>query len=330
MNAVETHGGALDAMRRRFADAPQPWVDLSTGINPWPWHTGGHHFEGLGRLPNTEDFARCTTAMAAAFGAPDNAVLAAPGSELLIRLLPTVIAPRRVAILAPSYGDHANAWRAAGCKVLETSDPLSGVESADAVVICNPNNPDGRRFEPDQIKAAHDRLGKRGGWMIIDEAFADLEPHLSIAPQGGSEHLLILRSIGKFYGLAGLRLGALLAPEVVLRQMQDRLGFWSVSTPTLAIGTAAYSDKAWQAATRQRLTDARRRLDLLLERRQCRVVGGTDLFRYVQVADAHVLWQRLARQGIYVRRFPWSSRHLRIGLPANAGEEDRLQDALSP
>ena len=329
-NSVEVHGGALDAMRRLFPDAPQPWVDLSTGINPWPWPVRESHFEGFHRLPTQEDHARCTESMAAAFESPEHAILAAPGSELLIRLLPTVIAPRRVAILAPSYGDHACVWRAAGCEVLETPDPLAEADAADAVVICNPNNPDGRRFEPDEIDAAHRRLSERDGWLVIDEAFADLEPNLSWTQRGGSDHLLVLRSIGKFYGLAGLRLGALIAPVEVRERMQARLGVWSVSTPALAIGAAAYSDRAWQTATRRRLTEARRRLDELLYERQCRVVGGTDLFRYVEVTDAHTLWQQLARRGIYVRRFPWSPRHLRIGLPGNADEAQRLREALSP
>ena len=330
MNPVELHGGALDAMRRLFPDAPQPWVDLSTGINPWPWPARERHFQGLDRLPTKEDCARCAAAMKDAFGAPEHAILAAPGSELLIRLLPSVIAPRRVAILAPSYGDHARVWRAAGCEVLETPDPLAEADSADAVVICNPNNPDGRRFEPDEVEAAHRRLTERGGWLVIDEAFADLEPDLSWAKHGGSDHLLVLRSIGKFYGLAGLRLGALIAPVDVLERMRALLGVWSVSTPALAIGAAAYSDLAWQTATRHRLAEARRRLDELLEERQCRVVGGTDLFRYVEVADAHGLWQQLARRGIYVRRFPWTPRQLRIGLPGTAAEEHRLREALSP
>lgn len=327
---VEIHGGALDAMRRLYPDAPQPWVDLSTGINPWPWPARESRFEGLQRLPTQEDYTRCIAAMSAAFGSPEHAILAAPGSELLIRLLPTVIAPRRVAVLAPSYGDHARVWRAAGCDVVETPDPLAEAVSVDAVVICNPNNPDGRRFEPDEVEAAHRRLSERGGWLVIDEAFADLEPNLSWARRGGSDHLLVLRSIGKFYGLAGLRLGALIAPVEVRKRMQARLGVWSVSTPALAVGAAAYSDRTWQTATRRRLAEARRHLDELLQERQCHVVGGTDLFRYVEVADAHELWQQLARRGIYVRRFPWSQRHLRIGLPGNADEARRLREALSP
>lgn len=330
MSAVETHGGAVDAMRIHFPDAPEPWVDLSTGINPWPWPMSALDPESLNRLPTSSDLTDCTAAMATAYGAPENAILAAPGSELLIRLLPTVIAPRRVAVLAPSYGDHAHVWRAAGCEVIETDNPLAEATEANAVVICNPNNPDGRRFEPAQLETAHRRLRKRNGWLIVDEAYADLEPELSWAPRGGAENLLVLRSIGKFYGLAGLRLGALLAPSGVRRLMAARLGYWCVSTTALAVGASAYRDRAWQTETQHRLTQARQRLDRLLEPLQCRVVGGTDLFRYVEVENAGRLWRRLASRGVYVRRFPWAGRHLRIGLPVDTDAEHRLRDALSP
>ena len=329
MSTADEHGGALDAMRRRFPNAPEPWVDLSTGINPWPWPTAGHEFGGLHRLPTRLDRERCAAAMAAAFGLPERAVGVVPGSELLIHLLPTLLQPRRIAVLAPSYGDHARVWGAAGIEVTETSDPLAEAGKADAVVICNPNNPDGRRFPPEQVEAARCRLGRRGGWLIIDEAFADLEPDLSSAPRVPAGNLLVLRSTGKFFGLPGLRLGALLGPPEFLQLLAQRLGGRSVSTPALAIGAAAYADRAWQSATRRRLAQARQRLDRVLLPGPCRVVGGTDLFRYVEVPNAHGLWRQLSGQGIYVRRFPWSRSHLRIGLPKDAAAEAKLQAALS-
>ncbi|MDE0507973.1 MAG: threonine-phosphate decarboxylase CobD [Gammaproteobacteria bacterium] len=329
----DRHGGELSSMRRRFPDAPEPWIDLSTGINPWPWPARETHFKSLDRLPSTTDIAACTAAMAAAFGARQETVLAAPGSELLIRLLPSVmkpwLKPRRVVILAPSYGDHADVWKQAGCELVETGDPLTEAAAADAMVICNPNNPDGRRFERAELTGALNRLNRRGGWLIVDEAFADLEPELSLAPMAGSGNLLVLRSIGKFFGLAGLRLGALLAPAGLRQAMAERLGFWCVSAPALSIGAAAYSDISWQTQTRTRLAAAARRLRNLLEQGHCRVVGGTDLFQYVETEDAHQVWTHLADRGIYVRRFSWSRRHLRIGIPPDACAEERLAEALA-
>ncbi len=315
-------------MRRCFPEAPVPWIDLSTGINPWPWPVSETHFRSLHRLPGELNLASCATAMAATFGAPCESVLVAPGSELLIRLLPTVLKLRRVAVLAPSYGDHAHVWKNAGCEVVETCDPLIDTE-ADAVVICNPNNPDGRRFGKPELTEALNRLSARGGWLIVDEAFADLEPGLSLAPMVGSGNLLVLRSIGKFFGLAGLRLGALLAPADVRQKMADRLGWWSVSAPALSIGAAAYSDFCWQSETRVRLATAARGLQDLLNQGVCRVVGGTDLFKYVETEDAREVWTHLANNGIYVRRFPWSRRNLRIGIPPDVTAEERLAKALA-
>lgn len=329
MNVTDRHGGELDSMRRRFPDAPEPWIDLSTGINPWPWPAQETHFRSLGRLPAATDLAACTAAMAAAFGAPHETVLAAPGSELLIRLLPTVLKPRRVVVLAPSYGDHVDVWKQVDCELVETGDPLAEAATADAVVICNPNNPDGRRFERAELTGALNRLTMRGGWLIVDEAFADLEPELSLAPTAGSGNLLVLRSIGKFFGLAGLRLGALLAPADLRQAMAERLGLWCVSAPALSIGAAAYSDVCWQTQTRTRLAAGARRLRDLLEQGHCRAVGGTDLFQFVETDDAHHVWTHLADRGIYVRRFSWSRRHLRIGIPPDARAEERLAKALA-
>ena len=328
MTRANEHGGALDAMRELFPDAPEPWVDLSTGINPWPWPLAGRDDDTPYRLPTRSDRARCAAAMARAFRAPEQAVLVAPGSEILIRLLPTLLHPQSVTVLSPSYGDHAQVWRASGCRVVETSNPLDDADHADAVVICNPNNPDGRRFESAELEEARIRLRRRNGWLIVDEAFADLEPGLSAAPRADAGNLVVLRSTGKFFGLAGLRLGALLGPPNLLQSMAERLGVWSVSTPALAAGTAAYADQAWQTETRQRLAQARERLDRLLKSEPCRVVGGTDLFRYVAVDDAHGVWQTLAAQGVYVRRFPWTDRHLRIGLPRDPAAEARLLDTI--
>ena len=324
------HGGALDRMRASFPEAPEPWIDLSTGINPWAYPVGEIPATAYRHLPTQAAYDQCRDNMAAYFGAPGDAILPAPGSELLIRLLPSVIPARRVAILTPTYGDHAEAWRSAGADVTATSTPLEWADKADAVVICNPNNPDGRRFSPDQLMTVAERLAARGAWLVVDEAYADLEPALSLASHGGMKGLIILRSFGKFFGLAGLRLGALIAPEVVRARTQARLGVWPVSGPALHVGVGAYGDRDWQERTRRHLADARQRLDAILARARLEIAGGTDLFRLVDTEDATALWETLAHQGIYVRRFGWSQRLVRIGLPADETAETRLAGALIP
>lgn len=324
-----THGGAIDRMQAQFPDAPSPWIDLSTGINPWPYRDPDHDQAVFNRLPTRAAYDACRDAMAAAIGAPPESLCLAPGSELLIRTLPRLLSPSRVAVLSPTYGDHAEVWRAAKCEVLEREDPLACAEEVDMIVLCNPNNPDGQTFAPDALRTALAILAQKRGWLIVDEAYADLRPNLSLAAAGGTDGLIILRSFGKFYGLAGLRLGAMIAPPRLCEQMTDQLGAWPVSSGALEIGARAYRDIGWQSRTRATLTEMRILLDQVLTTHGIEIVGGTDLFRLVRPGDAPALWQRLAEAGIYVRRFDALPGHLRIGLPANEIQLARLNEALS-
>ena len=324
------HGGALDGMRAAYPQACAPWIDLSTGINPWPYPETSVSEAALTHLPTRAMYETCQQNMAKAINADPDALLLAPGSELLIRLLPDVIGLRRVAILSPTYGDHAAVWRRAGAEVIETNNPLNLADHVDAVVVTHPNNPDGRLFDIEALEAARSVLAAHGGWLIMDEAYADLTPAQSFAFRGGSDGLIILRSFGKFFGLAGLRLGALIAPRTVRTTMADRLGVWPVSGAALEIGARAYADALWQSQTRTTLTDASARLDAILRKAGLNPVSSATLFRYVEIADAHSVFERLARNGVYVRRFDWSTTHLRIGLPATQDAEHRLAAALSP
>ncbi|MEM7432915.1 MAG: threonine-phosphate decarboxylase CobD [Pseudomonadota bacterium] len=322
------HGGALDLMKARFPDAPLPWIDLSTGINPWPYE-GGLDVAAAGRhLPTAAEFEDCAAAMAVAIGVNKQHVLLSPGSELLIRLLPTVVAAKRVCVTARSYGDHASAWRLAGVQLIESNDPLEQIDHCDVVIVCNPNNPDGRRWTREALQRARARLAERGGWLIVDEAYMDLDPDGSVLSESPTDGLIVFRSFGKFYGLAGIRLGALWAPAEITQAMSERLGVWPVSGPTLAIGAQAYRDIDWQDATRQRVSSARKELDRVLSHHGLGVVGGTDLFRLVQVPCAERWWQELGARGIYTRRFKWSENELRFGLPATDAELERLDAAL--
>ena len=328
MTEVLRHGGDLDAMRRMFPNAPEPWVDLSTGINPWPWPMPEITSTLWERLPTQKAFQDLKAAMAGAFGADPAHVLPIPGSELAIHLLPTVLSPRRVAVLEPTYGDHARVWQAAGCEVIETDDPLSFSDQVDAVVLCNPNNPNGRRFDPSDLEISGAKLAQRGGVLIIDEAYADLCPNLSMARHTGKDGLLVLRSMGKFYGLAGLRLGAVLGPESLLEKLGARLGVWILSGLALVAGCDAYQDSAWQKETREKLKRARKALDEQLSEAGCEILGGTELFAFVRVPSAMETWTRLAEAGVSVRRFEWSDTELRIGLPATDEQRDKLTAAL--
>ena len=329
MTKTFLHGGALDRIRTMFPNAPEQWVDLSTGINPWPYPFTEISPAAYSHLPTEREWLACRDAMAEAIGAPPSNLRLSPGSELLIRLLPALISPKRVAIQSPTYGDHLRVWQAAGCEVIEAQNPLREADRVDAVIVCTPNNPDGHVFDTEELELTRKRLATHGGWLIVDEAYADLNPTHSLAPAGGTEQLIILRSFGKFFGLAGVRLGALIGPEGILHKVSEHLGGWPVSGPALSIGTEAYMDLQWQKTTRHKLKTARQRLDALLADSGLNIVGGCDLFRLVETEDAGKLWRRLAETGIYARRFDWSDKLLRFGLPPDHEAEQRLTEALS-
>ncbi|MCY4263433.1 MAG: threonine-phosphate decarboxylase CobD [Gammaproteobacteria bacterium] len=324
------HGGELDRMQALFPQVSAPWIDLSTGINPWPYRASGISANIHYRLPTTTAYENCRLALATAINAPPESVCLAPGSELLIRMLPQWLGCARIAVLRPSYAEQCSAWQRKYCTVIKTANPLDHADEVDAIVVSNPNNPDGRLFRCDELKAAQKRLASHGGWLIVDEAYADLMPELSLVQAGGTRGLIVLRSFGKFYGLAGLRLGAIIAPPRLCDEVSAKLGAWSVSSAALEIGAQAYLDLDWQQETRRLLEHARRCLDKVLVSCYLKIVGGTDLFRLVCHEDAEATWHRLALAGIYVRKFTQIPHHLRIGLPANDAELERLKVALSP
>ena len=324
------HGGNLGAARRRFPGAPEPWIDLSTGINPWPYPFLAPPPEAWQRLPDDDAFDCLLRSAALAYGAPSpDHVAAAPGSQALIQWLPRLVRPGRVAILVPTYGEHAVAWATAGHTVTVLADPGAlDPDSWDTVVVVNPNNPDGRQIEVNRLRTLARHLSKRNGRLVVDEAFADALTGTSLAGATDEPGLVVLRSFGKFFGLAGLRLGFALADPATIKQLRAALGPWPVSGPAVAIALHALSDAPWIAATRARLEAAARRLDGTLEAHGLRVIGGTPLFRLSATADAGRLFEALAAAGILVRRFDAYPNWLRFGLPPDEPAWQRLEEAL--
>ncbi|MFC3123581.1 threonine-phosphate decarboxylase CobD [Pseudoroseomonas globiformis] len=322
------HGGRLQQARARFPGAPEPFIDLSTGINPVPWPVPALPPAAWARLPEPGEEQALRQAAAKAYGVADAAMIAAaPGTQLLIQLLPRLFPQREISILGPTYAEHAACWRAAGSLVREVEN-ASALDDAAAVVVCNPNNPDGRWHSPAMLQALADRCAARGGLLVVDEAFADLEEEQTgcsgLLPHPG---LLLLRSFGKSYGLAGLRLGfALAAPERVAA-IRAALGPWAVSGPAIAIGVAALDDAAWRRAASVRLAQDAVQLDALLSAAGLRVLGGTRLFRLVQ-GNGPAWFDRLGQAGILVRCFSHRPSWLRFGMPGNAAAWARLEAAL--
>lgn len=321
------HGGDLSKASDRFGEPADGWVDLSTGINPRPWRVEPALLEGLHALPDNARLNFLLAAAADAYGAGDaGCIAAAPGTQALIQWLPRLRRPGRTAIVSPTYGEHAAAWRLAGHDVVEVGD-LPAATDFEVVVLTRPNNPDGRAPDQADIAALAGDMASKDGLLVVDEAFADLDPSASVAARA-REGLIALRSFGKFYGLPGLRLGFAVCDAATARSIAAALGPWPVSSLAADIGAAALTDRAWQHETRSWLAAAARRLDDLLAGAGLDIIGGTDLYRLAARKDAMTLYERLGRAGIYVRRFPETPSWLRFGLPGTDAHWARLEKAM--
>ncbi len=329
MPAPLLHGGDLDAARNLFPGAPEPFLDLSTGINPHPYPIPPLAPEIFSRLPAPADLRRLTERAAAAYDAPSAAcVVVAPGSQVLVTLAARLLLPGRAVILGPTYAEHARAAAAAEHEAT-TVGALEPLGDADLAIAVNPNNPDGRILSRDELLAIAERQRSHDGLLIVDEAFMDAGPRgESLSAQVEAANVVVLRSFGKFFGLAGLRLSFALASPPLAAQLAAALGPWPVSGEALAIGTTALSDQPWIDATRLSLAAAAARLDALAWRgrpRNRRRRVPVPLGPQRQAAE---LFDRLGRAGILVRRFPERPDLLRFGLPGAEQEWQRLEAAL--
>ncbi len=315
--------------RRSFPNAPEPFIDLSTGINPFHYPLPPIPADAWTRLPEPEDIASLEAAAASAYGGRDASLAAAiPGTQALISLLPSLFPQSSVAILTPTYNEHASAFAAAGSDVTEAT-ALTELEDQPCAILCNPNNPDARRFDAAELLGLLQARQARG-LLIVDESFIDLEDGaLSLVPHLPLPGLLILRSLSKSYGLGGLRLGFALAAPELAATIRARFGPWPISGPAIEIGIKALSDGLWRAATRSRLQSDAKRLDAMLADAGLEPVGGTLLFRLAAGEAAGAVYERLGQAGILVRWFERQPRWLRFGIPGDEAAWRRLSQALS-
>jgi cobalamin biosynthetic protein CobC len=328
------HGGRLCVARSLFPDVPQPWIDLSTGINPHSYPAPRASARERNHLPEPTELARLEAVAASAFKVADPVrVVATGGTENVLRLLPYLLKLTSAVIAGPTYGSHADAWQRAGAQVRSVADSelLANAVTNSAMTVVNPNNPDGRLVAREQLLSLHDALSRAGGALIVDEAFGDLEPQHCVSDIAGSDtapRMIVLRSFGKFYGLAGVRLGFVIASPAFATQLRQLLGDWPVSVDALRAGLAAYADHDWAVRMRIRLSKAAQRLDKLLVSGGMSIAGGTSLYRLTRATNARARFTQLISHGVLVRPFDSDETLLRFGLPSSRDDWRRLTQAL--
>lgn len=324
------HGGKLLAASQAFGVPFADWIDLSTGIAPMTYPIPDIPVSVWQRLPEEDDGLHA--AACAYYGAQN--LLAVNGSQAAIMALPRLRSPGRVVVLFPSYGEYAPAWAAAGHEVIECTAQDVLQQKADVILLANPNNPDGQIFSREALLAAAERLAQRQGWLVVDEAFADVDAENSLsamAGTGAAKNVIVLRSLGKFFGLAGARIGFCIAANDVVHRLQEMLGPWPLANPARFVAKVGLGDTAWQINQRAHLRHASARLAALLRCYGLAPGGGTALFQYVPchegVGQAATLYDHFAQHGILVRRFTQPAA-LRFGLPDSEAAWARLEAAL--
>jgi cobalamin biosynthesis protein CobC len=323
------HGGDLGVARKLFPGAPEPFVDLSTGINPLAYPMPALSPDLFARLPEPAAVELLAAIAAKTYGAPSATnVVVASGTQSLLSHVFALVPNGRAFVLGPTYAEHARVARLVGHQVLET-DAIAALRGSRLAVVVNPNNPDGSLQQRETLLSLADDQRINNGLLVVDEAFMDVGPTgMTLAPDVGYGPIVVLRSFGKFFGLAGLRLGFALAAPAIAERLRSALGPWAVSGPAIAVGAQALADQDWIDTTRVRLAVAAMRLDALLNEARLQVIGGTPLFRCVQTSAAALVFFRLGQAGILVRRFSDRPDLLRFGLPGDEPAWERLRAAL--
>lgn len=319
------HGGRLHRAAREYAIPLEEWLDLSTGISPFGWPVPAIPASAWQRLPEDDD--GLVEAAKAYYEAPH--VLPVAGSQAAIQALPWLRQRSRVGILSPGYAEHAHAWRSAGHDVdQQPADALLDLAKPwDVVVLIHPNNPGGERFDLQDLLRLHAELASRGGWLIVDEAFMDATPQQSLCRYAECDGLVVLRSAGKFFGLAGARAGFVCASTALVHSLQQKLGPWTLSGPTRFVLQHALKDQAWHVQARSRLQSESQRLAALLSAHGLHPTAGTAFFQWCKHEEAPTLHRELARRGILVRLFD-APASLRFGLLRDDAAFARLNDAF--
>jgi len=320
------HGGNLRDAAKRFGRDLAQWIDLSTGLNPHGYPVPEIAADAWHRLPEADPLLlHLATQYYDA-----HSMIAVAGTQAAIQALPQLRAPSRIVVAAPSYAEHAHHWAMHGHTMRQVA--YDGLETAlpdcDVLVLCNPNNPTGARVEPERLCGWAAQLAARGGWLIVDEAFADTDPDLSVAQHSDRPGLIVLRSIGKFFGLAGARVGFVAAESTLLTRLADALGPWTISGPAQQICIAALADTAWRADALKQLKADGARLHALLGTHGV-ASQGTALFQWWPEPQAEAFWQHMAERGIWVRLFTHAARGIRLGLPPNEQSWRLLDQALT-
>ncbi len=315
-----------------YPQAPRPFIDLSTGINPYPYVFSEIEPEWFHRLAEHVQVANAHQAAAEYYHVENvDTIALASGMQPLMFALAALrfkeYGISNIAVFLPTYSEHEHVWRAMNHSIVPVKKLMEAAGN-DVVIICNPNNPDGRIISASELITLAEELATHNGWLIVDESFADIMPELSISSRlQHAKNIVVMRSCGKFFGAAGLRVSSAITPKPWAEWLRVVVGPWPISTLACHVVPTMFSDKKWIQDMRVQLAEESKNWRNILSA-HFSIVGYTDLFTLVESDDAARWHQHLMSQGILVRQFDYNPRWLRFGLPPRSALP-RIEKAFS-
>jgi len=264
------HGGDLVWASDTFHRPIHEWVDLSTGISPWAYPVPNVPPETWQPLPYQQQ--PLLDAAAHYYQCPYTHVLPVAGSQCAIDAIPQTLKKSCVAIPLTGYQEHAKSWEKSGHQVIHYDDPeqlqcLLAQKKIHHIVIINPNNPTAEYWSMSALLALHSQLSSQQK-LIVDEAFMDLDEQHSLRSYIGRDtafdNIIVLRSVGKFFGVAGVRLGFVLSASSYLSLLQQVIPLWQVSNIALWLGEKILLDDEWQQLQCKRIYQRQQKMCVVL------------------------------------------------------------------
>ena len=307
---IREHGGDIDNAIKKYGGNKDDWIDLSTGINPNHYPYKLINIRELQNLPYKNDIDNLNK-LAKKYFQTTACVRAVSGAQGGINILPFLLPNKTVSILSPTYNEYQNVFSNSLKKIINVKN-LSELKKSQIAIICNPNNPDGKLYSNDNLL----KISKSVEYLIIDESFIDQYPRKSLSHKLDDQtNILILRSFGKFFGLAGIRLGFLISNKEIDKKIQFLIGNWPISNVAINVASKALIDHVWIMNTISFLKEGSYFLDCLASEINWKVVGGTNLYRLYETPNAHDAQNKLANFKIWSRRFSYSKKWIRLGIP---------------
>lgn len=320
---IQVHGGNRLEISRRYAIAEDAIIDFSSNINPLGCPSSVRPLvrNGVALLTAYPD-SHCLElreALAAAWGCSSQHIIAGNGSTELIHLLPRVLRPRRALIFTPTFSEYEASLRAAGCAIhtislrdgegfrMPAREAISFLPRVDVLYLCNPNNPTGTLAEPNLLAALLAAAEKQKVLVVVDEAFMDFAPdHSLVRSAGRRNNLLVLRSMTKFFGIPGIRLGYLVGPPQLIKRLYRHKEPWTVNTLAQKIGIACMAEHRFAAETRRFVAAERAYLFSRLQSIPgLQPIPSAANYLLLKITcrrlSSAIVYEELARRGILVR-----------------------------